>query len=536
MHPPDMSTPRWLARWLNWTAPLIDALADPRRAHRTMIAVLAAYAVVWTLYAIIAKWTQGIHADMAEIAAWSLALEWGTSKHPPLLPALVRGWFSVLPATDWAYYQLSVLLTTISIYVSWLLAGLWLDGVKRAVVPFLLMLIPFYNFLSLKLDHNVILIPLWAATTFTFVKAYRSGNWWWSLAAGLCAGGSMLAKYWSVFVLLGLGLAALIGARRGAFFKSASPWIITAASLALFLPHIVWLEFNEYPTLLYAQQRLIQTPGDLARSLLGYVFSAIGYVSVPLILLALLEPSFRSGAKSLIWPDDRERRFVAVMFWTPLLVVIPFAIATQGRLSALWTMSALSLFGVICLGSPRIAIARSTAATIAMIAIMLSIGALAASPLVAFLRLKGGVENEALYTRPLAHEIDRALEREQQSPPRFLVANYPIVNSVAFYMRARPFPVALDMLVPASWSASASPGESVTVCLASDHDCRKNRLLPPRARWLEITVEPVHFGISGSPQTFVLEIKPFKNQLQPGNDDGVADEFSATRRKPARQP
>src|SRR6266568_220867 len=99
------------SRWLTWAAPLIDSLADPRRCHTVMIAVLAAYTAVWTLYAVIAKSTQGIHPDMAEIAAWGLALEWGTPKHPPLLPGLVQGWFSLLPAADWAYYQLSVLLT-----------------------------------------------------------------------------------------------------------------------------------------------------------------------------------------------------------------------------------------------------------------------------------------------------------------------------------------------------------------------------------------------------------------------------------------
>ena len=285
----------------------------------------------------------------------------------------------------------------------------------------------------------------------------------------------------------------------------------------------------------YAKHRLAETTSDLAFSLVGYGFSSLGYVSVPLVLLALLEPSFRREGLSLIWPEDRERRFIAVMFWTPLLLVIPFAIATQARLSALWTMSALSLFGVVCLGSPRITVSRSTAATFATIAALVSVGALAASPLVAYARLKGGVENEALYTRPLAREIDLALKQERQLPPRFLVGTYPIANSVAFYMRDRPLPVALWMRVPALWSTSAAPDESVTVCLASDHDCRTNPLADPRASWRTITVEPVHFGISGAPETFVLEIKP-RRKISP-SDDEVADELSSMRRQgPARIP
>jgi 4-amino-4-deoxy-L-arabinose transferase-like glycosyltransferase len=502
-------------RWFTWAAPVIDALADPRRSHKAIIAVLVAYTAVWTLYAVIAKSTQGIHPDMAEIAAWGLALEWGTPKHPPLLPALVQGWFSVLPATDWAYYQLAVLLVAIAIYLSWLLSGLWLDGMKRAVVPFLLMLIPFYNFLPLKLDHNVILIPLWTATTYTFVKAYRTGGAWWAAAAGLCAGGAMLAKYWSLFLLFGLGMAALIDTRRMAFFKSPTPLIITAVSLAVFLPHIAWLEGNGFPTLISARYRLAQTWGDLGHSLLTYGFGFLGYVSVPLVLLAVLAPSFRREAKSLIWPDDREGRFVAVMFWTPLLVVVPFAIATQARLSALWTMSALSLFGVLCLASPRIVITRSTAAAFATIVIALSAGALAASPIVAFFRLKGGAENEQLYTRQLARQLEIALEQEKQPQPRFLVGTYSLANSVAFYMRDRPLPVALRARVPARWGVSVSNDEFVTLCLASDRACRTSPMVHPLARWQTITVEPERFGVRGAPESFVLEIKPF---VQPETD------------------
>mgnify|MGYP002652728765 CR=1 FL=1 len=152
---------------------------------------------------------------MAEVAAWSAELEWGTPKHPPLLPALVRAWFFVFPAADWSYYLLAVTLVTVAIYFCWLLAGEFLDGVKRAVVPFFLMLIPFYNFLALKLDHNVVLIPLWAATTFCFVKAYRTRAISWAIATGLCAGLAVLAKYWSFFLLAGLALAVLIGPHRG---------------------------------------------------------------------------------------------------------------------------------------------------------------------------------------------------------------------------------------------------------------------------------------------------------------------------------
>ncbi len=56
---------------------------------------------------------------------------------------------------DWAYYLLSGLNLGIGLYFSFLLAGLWLEDTKLAAAPFLLTLIPFYNFLGL----NSIRIP-----------------------------------------------------------------------------------------------------------------------------------------------------------------------------------------------------------------------------------------------------------------------------------------------------------------------------------------------------------------------------------------
>ena len=79
-----------LPRALYWPGRIIDALCDNRRANAVIVAILVCYGALWTLYAIVSKSTQAIHPDMAEVAAWSAELEWGTPKHPPLLPALVR--------------------------------------------------------------------------------------------------------------------------------------------------------------------------------------------------------------------------------------------------------------------------------------------------------------------------------------------------------------------------------------------------------------------------------------------------------------
>src|SRR5665647_1974694 len=61
-----------------------SALTNPASAERAVLASLAIYVMLWTIYATIAKGSQGLHYDMTEVIAWSRDLGFGYLKHPPL--------------------------------------------------------------------------------------------------------------------------------------------------------------------------------------------------------------------------------------------------------------------------------------------------------------------------------------------------------------------------------------------------------------------------------------------------------------------
>jgi hypothetical protein len=499
-------------RWKALIERLVAATASPKHGRRVLIFSLIAYSEVWVAYAIIAKSTQGIHADMAEVFSWSWDLEWGTHKHPPLLPALVSLWFSIFPVSDWAYYLLAVTSTAVAIYFTWLLSGFWLEGAKRAAVPFLLMLIPFYNFLALKLDHNAILVPLWAITTYAFVRSFQTRSILWSVAAGVFAGLVVLAKYWSFFLLLGLASAALADSQRLSYLKSWSPWIITIVSFALFLPHIVWLEANHYPTFIAAQNRLANSSAETAWCLWGYLYSSIVYVAGPLLAVALLAKPSRSALIDTLFPHDRERRFAAVMFWVPLLAAIPFAIFMQVRLTSLWTMSALSLFGVVLLSSPLVHFTRESAAVVAAITIIVSIAALLASPLVAIEKLHGGVENHAAYTRAVAKEVQKQWEQTTTQPLHIVGSVFSMASSVAFYLKKKALPVVFDAPTRPPWDTPETIDQfgAAMICPSANVACQSTvtRIASgrPIARHAEVTIQPHWLGFSGDPRGFVIDI------------------------------
>jgi hypothetical protein len=216
---------------------LHGALIDPARRERSVVLTLAVYAAVWAIYGTIAKSGQGLHPDMTELLDWSRHLAWGY-KHPPLAAAIVWLWFSVLPVAAWSYYLLAMLMPTIALWIVWRLSADYLDIEKRVFGLALLTLVPFFNFHALKFNVNTVLIPLWAATTLWFLRSYTTRSTLYAALAGAGAAACMLGKYWSIFLIAGLVVAALIDKRRAGYFRSAAPWITVAAGLVVIAPHL----------------------------------------------------------------------------------------------------------------------------------------------------------------------------------------------------------------------------------------------------------------------------------------------------------
>ena len=66
------------------------------------------YGALWFVYGVIAKSSQDLNADMAEMVVWTRELALGYPKHPPLLAWILWAWFKIFPLADWAYILLAV--------------------------------------------------------------------------------------------------------------------------------------------------------------------------------------------------------------------------------------------------------------------------------------------------------------------------------------------------------------------------------------------------------------------------------------------
>ncbi len=227
----------------------------------------------------------------------------------------------------------------------------------------------------------------------------------------------------------------------------------------------------------------------------------------------MVKPTPRALRDTLLPPDD-DRRFAAVMFWTPMLVAIPFALLTSTGVNALWTMSELSLFGDVLLSSPLVHFNRSAAVVVAIAAIGTSSGALLASPFVALWKNRVGVENHAAYTRELAAEVVKAWRQATTQPLRYVASNGVITYSVTFYIDSHPRPISFSVRTKQRWDTSEEVGRFgvAIVCPVLDAVCRaaRDRMELGRAvlRCSEVVIVPHWLTFSGAPRSYSIDIVP----------------------------
>src|SRR6516164_5149773 len=508
---------RGLAR-IEW---LFDALADPARRERTAVAVLLGYVALWTLYGTIAKGSQDIHADMSEQFALGRELALGYPKHPPLAMAVVRAWFAVFPTADWAYYLLAMVNVGLALWIVWRLCVRFLDGEKRVLGLALLTLVPFFNFHGLKFNVNTVLLPLWAATTLWFLRSFETRRVLDAALAGLGAAVAMYGKYWSVFLLLGLGIAALADRRRAAYFRSPAPWVTIAVGALALAPHAAWLIANDFAPFSYAI--VLHGTGSLASTIgdaFGYLAGSVAYVAVPLVVVAVVARPSRAAVKDMGWPSSPARRLAATAFWAVLLLPALIAPFAGLRLVSLWSMSAFALLPVMLLSSPLVAITRRDA-----------VGVLALA--VAFPIHSAGPAPAAAHGSLLARPIEQLWRETTDRPLRIFSGFDELTDGVSFYMPSHPLAVrVLDGIPSAAIEERIDRDGIALLCpmrssVAAADWCAKAAIArarcSPPGKEMEIEVSRRYLGVEGKPARYlIIAIPPRQPQTPPPSREPLA--------------
>jgi len=482
------------------------ALTDPKRCGRAVLVSLAVYTLLWTLYGTVAKSSQGLHPDMTEVIAWSRDLAWGY-KHPPLAAAIAWAWFSVFPLAEWSYYLLAMLMPAIALWFVWRLSADYLDIDKRVFGFALMMFVPFFNFHALKYNVNTVLLPTWAATTFWFLRSYETRGLGWAALAGFGAALCMLGKYWSIFLLAGLVIAALIDRRRGAYFRSAAPWITVGVGFIAIAPHLVWLSRHFSEPFAYAMYVHGDKPFSAAIfSVLGYLGGSFGYVAVPVLVVLVAARAAGATVADMIWPAEDDRRLAAVAFWAPLLLPAIAALVSGIEITSLWSMSAWTLLPVLLLSPQAVTVGDIDLRRIVAAAVIFPLVMLIAAPVIAIIAQRNGPPPNSAQAALLAREVEQLWHQTIPQPLRFVGGAGDLANGVAAYAVERPR-VLTDMPPPPADELKRD-GMAI-VCFADDTSCRDNaaaQAAPGRRVETEIVRNFLRFP--GKPQRYTIFIVP----------------------------
>jgi len=430
-------------------ARLFDALTDPLRRERTAAACIIGFVAVWTLYALIAKSSQDIHQDVGELVGWSREPGLGYN-HPPLGVWIVTLWFWVFPGADWAAHLLAATNAGVTLWICWKLFGDWLDETKRVVALAMLALIPLYTFQALVYNANTAMMPAWAAATLFFLRAWRDRRPADAALAGASAGASMLAKYWSIYLVAALALAPLLAPGRWRFLRSAVPWIAAAAGLLVLAPHLVWIANGGSSTFAFAQDTLGSETSAMSKSV-SYLLGVVAYIAAPIVIMVLLQPP-RAALRDMLLPQASERRLMLLILIIALVLPAVVNLARPVRLTPIWTIPNWTLLPVVLLASPLVAVSRAAAIRILAAALALPIAAVIAAPVVALtIHHLGRADQHARY-RLTADAIIATWRAATTQPLRLIGGEGDSLNGVAFYL-ADAAPLAVFNPHSAPWIA-----------------------------------------------------------------------------------
>jgi hypothetical protein len=133
----------------------------------------------------------------------------------------------------------------------------------------------------------------------------------------------MMAKYWSLTLLAGLGVAALSDPRRYAYFSSPAPNVTLAVGTVLLTPNIRWLTTHAFMPFSYAMQAHSGTTSLAPFSALIFAGDGVAYAVAAIVFGVLAARPSGAPIRDTLWPSEPERRTLVIAFAAPFAFAIP---------------------------------------------------------------------------------------------------------------------------------------------------------------------------------------------------------------------
>ena len=319
-----------------------------RNINNIFYIFVTAHLIFWTLVPSITN--QNLPLDTIEALAWGSNLDWGFNKHPPMSAFFPEIFFQIFGSQDWAYYLLSQIFVLISFYYVFKLSKEIFDNNLFGLISVLLIeAIYFYNFTTPEFNVNVCQLPFWSLTVYFSWKIYSSKEIKFTdcFFVGLFAAFGFLSKYLFVYLLVSIDLLFiyLIFIKREKKFDFKYLITVEVFLIAL-VPHLIWLNNNEFITITYGLARTGLEQSNLIDHIkfpLIFLLKQVGLLIPFLILVWLLVKKIKVKFNF----KDKKLLFLLAINILPIILMFLTSMITGSKIRTMWMTPFYLFFGTL---------------------------------------------------------------------------------------------------------------------------------------------------------------------------------------------
>jgi 4-amino-4-deoxy-L-arabinose transferase-like glycosyltransferase len=307
---------------------------------------ITAHLIFWTLVPSLTN--QNLPLDTIEALAWGSNLDWGFNKHPPMSAFFLEVFFQIFGSQDWVYYLLSQIFVLISFYYVFKFSKEFFNNDLLGLISVLLIeAIYFYNFTTPEFNVNVCQLPFWSLTVYFSWKIYTSKEIKFTdcFLVGLFAAFGFLSKYLFVYLLASIDLLFiyLISIKREKKFDFK--YLITLeVFLIVLVPHLIWLNNNEFITITYGLSRTGLEQSSLIDHIkfpLIFLIKQVGLLIPFLVLVWLLVKKVKFKFNF----NDKRLLFLLAINILPILLMFLTSVVTGSKIRTMWMTPFYLFFG-----------------------------------------------------------------------------------------------------------------------------------------------------------------------------------------------
>ena len=238
------------------------------------------FAAVWVLLPTLLH--TGYCGDVLEMQSIAPQWVWAAKNHPAL-PSWILEILNIITCRSFAVpFIATQLCTLLALWSVWKLARTVLEDRLALIATFSVLPYLFFACKPVWFNHNNALIAFWALSIYLVFQAFQTNQKRYWISAGIALGLAFHAKYPAMLLVISILTYMFMRENGRKHFKTPGPYITTLIAFLIFLPHIVWLVYHDFPTITHA---ITKHPMPRWLAPLFFIGGQLLYLALPFVLL-----------------------------------------------------------------------------------------------------------------------------------------------------------------------------------------------------------------------------------------------------------